>query len=729
MKTELKEINIPVLKTLSGHSNWVNSLVVLDNGVLTSGSANGKEIKIWDISNGKCLKTLRMDYLGRPCNLMALGSGMLISGSNYGYTMLWDINSGKCLKDFENCVWGGSLTMLGSDVLTSATFASGSLKEIKIWEMKKGFFGFKCKCLKTLSGHSDSVRSLVALDNGMLASGSNDGTIKLWEISSGKCLRTLTGHSNYVESLVALDNGMLASGTEEEIKIWNISSGKCLKTLKGSNGRLMVLVNGVLATGTGGYEKTIKLWDISSGKCLKTLSGHSDYVWSLVALDNGMLASGSVDNTIKIWDMREFNKARSVKLDGEKKNNDASIEWLVKTFFKVINNPDLFSLDLLDKMFSKTVNMECFPFPYTLACIAVRLDPSCKGTVRAMVYKNLETLTACCVVPEDESKKDDHVGSRYISHYKQLLASTERNGMITESQKFYLEDIAKINRIFSDRRFKVLEREVKGIQEQVTTNTKNIGSLNKSLNHLKTALKKKAKREVYFGIIKTALALVGGQILGSMTAICDLSDLSEVASVVCTCSSKEADTWIAKGVECLSNNMDEVAETMIEKAGYTPEEFVDTWVNTHTFLEKAPTANKVKKKEVTGSVYNTSNKFKNMQIHSGDNPNSIIFRNKEVKQKNSFSLYSSNSSDRNTSKSKPEVNPLVLKVVRLLNEVYPKNVADRNEGIKQIRTEILLELKLLKYHTTLTNKETQLLLGYKNYLTAAVQSSDDEFAI
>ncbi|NCS22947.1 MAG: protein kinase, partial [Microcystis aeruginosa G11-06] len=76
---------------------------------------------------------------------------------------------------------------------------------------------------KTLTGHSDRVWSVVYSPDGRyLASGSDDKTIKIWEVATGKELRTLTGHSDWVESVVYSPDGRyLASGSQDKtIKIW-----------------------------------------------------------------------------------------------------------------------------------------------------------------------------------------------------------------------------------------------------------------------------------------------------------------------------------------------------------------------------------------------------------------------------------------------------------------------------------------------------------------------------
>ena len=86
--------------------------------------------------------------------------------------------------------------------------------------------------------HSDSVKCILVLDNGNLASGSVDKTIKIWDHQSFECVDTLRGHNHEVKCLGLLENGNLVSSSlDENIKIWklciygNSSAWKCIKTI------------------------------------------------------------------------------------------------------------------------------------------------------------------------------------------------------------------------------------------------------------------------------------------------------------------------------------------------------------------------------------------------------------------------------------------------------------------------------------------------------------------
>ena len=75
--------------------------------------------------------------------------------------------------------------------------------------------------LRTLSGHGSSVKSVAFDSNDILASGSYDRTIKLWNKNTGDLLRTLSGHGNWVYSVAFDSNDILASGSgDRTIKLW-----------------------------------------------------------------------------------------------------------------------------------------------------------------------------------------------------------------------------------------------------------------------------------------------------------------------------------------------------------------------------------------------------------------------------------------------------------------------------------------------------------------------------
>jgi len=105
------------------------------------------------------------------------------------------------------------------------------------------------------------------------------------------------------------DSKILASGSQDQmIRLWDPSTGQCLNILQATHSERVVAVafspdGKILASGSP--DRTLCLWDTSTGQCLKTLQGHTDQVWSVAfSPDSKILASGSDDGTIKFWNAK-----------------------------------------------------------------------------------------------------------------------------------------------------------------------------------------------------------------------------------------------------------------------------------------------------------------------------------------------------------------------------------------------------------------------------------------
>ena len=194
------------------------------------------------------------------------------------------------------------------------TLASGSDDyTIKLWDVASG------QELKTLKGHSLKVWTIAfSPDCKMLASGSHDKTLKVWDVASGQELKTLKEHSLPVTTVAFSPDGKtLASGSwRNAIKLWDVVSGHELKSVKGNSNPVQSVAfspdGKTLAS--GGDDNTINLWDVTSGQELKILKGHSLYVNSIAFSPDGKtLASGSLDKTIKLWDVASGQELQTLK--------------------------------------------------------------------------------------------------------------------------------------------------------------------------------------------------------------------------------------------------------------------------------------------------------------------------------------------------------------------------------------------------------------------------------
>jgi WD40 repeat protein len=199
--------------------------------------------------------------------------------------------------------------------------ASGSMDNtIKLWDVTSGreLRSLTGHANRVLTGHANRVWSVAFSPGGRtLASGSDDGTINIWDVASGRELGTLDGHANSVVSIAFSPDGRtLASASwDHTIKLWEAASGRELRTLAGHTDPVSSVAfspdGRTLASGS--FDKTIKLWDVASGRELSTLSGHADKVYSVkFSPDGRTLASGSEDGTTRIWDAEGGRELRNL---------------------------------------------------------------------------------------------------------------------------------------------------------------------------------------------------------------------------------------------------------------------------------------------------------------------------------------------------------------------------------------------------------------------------------
>lgn len=156
-------------------------------------------------------------------------------------------------------------------------------------------------------GHTLGIHSVAASPDGtLLATGSDDSTVKVWNAGDGSLIRTLAGHTNYISSVAFSPDGQtLASASwDRTIKLWNLKNGSLLSTLTRHTSWIYSVAfspDGQTLISASG-DNTLKLWNVAGGRLLRTLTGHTNYVTSAAFAPNGQtVISSSSDHTLKLW--------------------------------------------------------------------------------------------------------------------------------------------------------------------------------------------------------------------------------------------------------------------------------------------------------------------------------------------------------------------------------------------------------------------------------------------
>ena len=244
------------LHTLTGHSDRIWNLIKLKNGLLASCSSD-TTVRIWNVEKLICDKVFN-GHSGLVCCLVEFPNLILLSGSQDKSLKLWDVKSDskECIRTIKNNTMGRIMTCI---LLNKDEIACGSEANIQIINFEDGALR------KTLNGHTSLVRDLNLLSDGnQLLSGSDDKSIRLWDIAESKCLRVFNGHTHSANKILLFNSSVIVSASDDHtIKFWNLDNGQCLKTLTGHGGWVIYIT--ILADGTllsCGADKTIKVWDV-----------------------------------------------------------------------------------------------------------------------------------------------------------------------------------------------------------------------------------------------------------------------------------------------------------------------------------------------------------------------------------------------------------------------------------------------------------------------------------
>ncbi|HXL87390.1 MAG TPA: WD40 repeat domain-containing protein, partial [Streptosporangiaceae bacterium] len=161
---------------------------------------------------------------------------------------------------------------------------------------------------RVLTGHKGAVWAVaVAPDGSWLATGSADGTVRIWDAATGQERAVLTGHKDSVLAVaVAPDGSWLATGSgDDTVRIRDTATGQERTVLTGHKGsvRAVAVAPDGSWLATGSADRTVRIWDAATGQERAVLTGHKDAVRAVaVAPDGSWLATGSADRTVRIRD-------------------------------------------------------------------------------------------------------------------------------------------------------------------------------------------------------------------------------------------------------------------------------------------------------------------------------------------------------------------------------------------------------------------------------------------
>ncbi len=187
-------------------------------------------------------------------------------------------------------------------------------RSVRIWDVKKSVL------LYNLTGHSKYVNAIAWHPFDLvLASGSDDGKIIIWQVEGARPQLTISAQPTGVKALTISPDGqyIASAGGDFSIKIFRISDGQELATLPGHSDEIKALSyspDGLNIASTG-YDQCIKLWDVRNGVLIKSIDrAHLLWINDLVFTQDGeMLATVADDKTVRLWNAHDLTPVKTIR--------------------------------------------------------------------------------------------------------------------------------------------------------------------------------------------------------------------------------------------------------------------------------------------------------------------------------------------------------------------------------------------------------------------------------
>uniref|UniRef100_A0A8C7T2X2 Apoptotic protease-activating factor 1 n=1 Tax=Oncorhynchus mykiss TaxID=8022 RepID=A0A8C7T2X2_ONCMY len=320
----------------SGHLSWVHGVQFSPDGSLLLSCSDDQTVRVWET---KKVHTSSAVCLKRDSDvLFNNGDITVVAADNRNRLQVRNGRTGAVMFQSEN-----QESRIRCTAICSQTSAVGLGREdgtIQVLEVPSG------TSLATLQGHTRTVLHCQFTPEGhTLITSSEDTTIRVWRWRTGECV-VLEGHKEQVRCFSLLtttpssETHLLSWSFDGTIKVWDMSSGERLQDLVCHQGAVLacdVSPDGQLFATTSA-DKTAKVWSSASWECVRLLTGHQDCVRSCrFSWDGRRLATGDDNGEIRLWNVKDGTLLKICSRDNKDAMDSLHGGWVTDLHFSPDN--------------------------------------------------------------------------------------------------------------------------------------------------------------------------------------------------------------------------------------------------------------------------------------------------------------------------------------------------------------------------------------------------------